>query len=224
MRRSVALGVMALLVPSIGLAQAPPPPSSTPEPKLTFEDEAVRVSGLTAGGKVVWFGVAREISARTATIVRRDEIAADEDKDGAVRFELDRPVPFQSIWVAVDLTTGAAGVAVPEGHPLRRIELPGRTAGHGSGKPDWVEDDRGVVEILLVRPGEGAWGATVGDGGEADDDGAYDGRLMASLARLRRMEGTASEAPERFRPRDVLVIIDPNRMEVGVRQLLEVPQ
>ena len=197
------------------------------EPVISFAPEAVTVSGLTPGGKVVWFSVAREIAERTATLVRREKIAADEDGDGAVTLELGRPVPFQSIWVAVDLATGASAVAVPEGYPLRLIELPGHSAGRGGGgQPDWVEDGRGFVEILLVRPGEGGgvWGATVGDGGEADDDGAYDGRLVVSLARLRGVGSISLAAPERFSPRDVLVIIDPNRMEVGLRQLVEAPR
>ena len=93
--------------------------------------------------------------------------------------------------------------------------------GHAAGRPDWIEDDRGFVEILLVRPGQGAWGATVGDGGEADDDGIYDGRLTASLDRLRAVGASPAVAPERFSPRDVVVVIDPNRMEIGLRQLVE---
>src|SRR5918992_2846957 len=197
------------------------------QPVITLTGEAVEASGMTPGGKVVWFGVAREISEHTATIKRRERIATDDDKNGAVRLDLGRPVPFQSIWVAVDLATGASAVAVPKGYPLRLLELPGNSAGRGGGgQPDWVEDGRGFVEILLVRPGEGgrAWGATVGDGGEVDDDGAYDGRLVASLARLRAVGSSSLSAPERFSPRDVLVIIDPNRMEVGVRQLVEVPR
>jgi hypothetical protein len=215
LRRGALFGVWLLGLPMAAAAV---------EPVLSFSPEAVTASGMTPGGKVIWFSVAREIAERSATIVRREWIADDEDKDGAVRFELGRPVPFQSIWTVVDLTTGAAAVAVPEGYPLRRIDLPGRGTGHASGKPDWVEDDRGYVEVLLVRPGQGAWGATVGDGGEADDDGAYDGRLMAPLDQMRGVGASPAAVPERFSPRDVMVVIDPNRMEVALRQLVEVPQ
>jgi hypothetical protein len=170
----------------LGLALSPAASAASAaiEPAITFEARAVVASGITPGGQVVWFSVARQIAERTATLVRREQIADADDKDGSVRLELGRPVPFQSIWVAVDLTTGAAAVAVPEGYPLRRVDLPGRNLHAGGGKPDWVEDDRGYVDLLLVRPGEGAWVATVGDGGAEDDDGAYDGRLVASLAHL----------------------------------------
>jgi hypothetical protein len=215
LRAFVVAGLLTLALPSGAAAAAP---------AITFAPQAVVASGVTPGGKVVWFSVAREISERTATIVRRPRLAEDDDKDGSVRFELDRDVPFQSIWVAVDLMTGAAAIAVPEGYPLRLIDLPGRNLGHGGGKPDWVEDTRGYVDILIVRPGEGAWWGTVGDGGEADDDGAYDGRLVASLARLNGVGASPPGAPQHFNPHDVVVVIDPNRMEVGLRQLVEVPQ
>ena len=215
--RAVVITSMPVLTLCSGAAAAA-------QPTISMEPQAVVASGITPGGQVVWFSVAREIAERTATLVRREQIADDDDKDGSVRLELGRPVPFQSIWVAVDLTTGAAAVAVPEGYPLRQVDLPGRNLHAGGGKPDWVEDDRGYVDILLVRPGEGAWVATVGDGGAEDDDGAYDGRLVASLARLHGVGASPAGGPQRFSPRDLVAVIDPNRMEVGLRQLVEAPQ
>jgi hypothetical protein len=212
------------VVPSLLVLALCPGAAAAVEPTISIEPQAIVASGLTPGGQVVWFGVARQIAERTATLVRRERIATDDDKDGSVRLELGQPVPFQSIWVTVDLATGAAAVAVPEGYPLRQVDLPGRDLHAGGGKPDWVEDDRGYVEILLVRPGEGAWVATVGDGGAEDDDGAYDGRLVASLAHLHGVGASPAGGPQRFSPRDLVVVIDPNRMEVGLRQLVEAPQ
>ncbi len=214
-RRSGALLFVLLLGLSAGAAA---------EPVIYFEAKSITASGVTPGGRVVWFGVAREIAEHTATIVRRDRIVSDDDRDGTVRLDLDRSVPLQSIWVAIDLATGATAVATPEGFPLRRFELPAQSVRGGGGKPDWVEDTRGYVEVLLARPGVGAWGTAVGDGGETDEDGAYDGRLMASLADLRGVGPSPPEAPQRFSPRDVVVVLDPNRMEVSLRQLTEVPR
>jgi hypothetical protein len=214
LRAGIVLGVMLVGLPVTAAAV---------QPVISFEPEAVAVSGLTPGGKVVWFGVAREISERTATIVRRTRVLTDEDSDGVVRLELGRDVPFQSIWVAVDLTTGAATLETPEGYPLRNVELPPQSLGRGeSGEADWVEDSRNYVEILFVRPPEGAWGVTVGDGGESDDDGAYNGRAIAALTQMRGAGPSPPPAPERFRAGDVVVVIDPNRMEVGLRQFAEV--
>jgi hypothetical protein len=196
--------------------------AQTPSPAISFEAEAVVASGVTAGGRVVWFSMAREISESAATIVRREEILEDEDGDGAVRFELDRAVPLRSIWVAVDLATGAWAAAGPEGYPLQRVDPPGLAARRGAEGAHWVEDTRGYVELLVVRPGVGAWGLAVGDGGASDADGAADGRLTVPLDRLRGTRPEATAAPERFDPQDLIFVIDPNEMDFAVRQLAEV--
>jgi len=206
-----------LLVPVFLTAQTPVPPV------ITFEEEAVAASGVTARGRVVWFSVAREIAESAATIVRREAILEDEDGDGAVRFELDRAVPQRSIWVAVDLATGAWAAAGPEGYPLQRVDPPGLAARRGEGDAaDWVEDTRGYVELMVVRPEVGAWGLAAGDGGSSDGDGAADGRLTVLLDRLRGTGLEATAAPERFDPQDLIFVIDPNEMDFAVRQLSEV--
>jgi len=191
-------------------------------PRISFEKEAVIASGVTPGGKVVWFSIAREISLHTATIVPRQQVVEDTAKVGSVRFELDREVPFQSIWVAVDLTTGALDVAAPQGYPLRRFEVPASSLRHDESGDDWIESTRGYVALMLVRPEHGAWWSLVGDGGTDDDDGAYDGRLVASLPELREVEGSTLEAPESFAARDVVIVIDPNAMAVGTGKPTEV--
>jgi hypothetical protein len=188
------------------------------QPAISFEPAAVVASGISPGGQVAWFGVARESEDHAAKIVRRETVAADDDRDGAVRLDLGREVPRASIWVAVDLATGKAAIATPEGFPLRRIGLPGPGAVPGGTGPDRLELNRGYLELLVVRPGIGVWGATVGDGGEMDDDGAYDGRVSVALAHL-RADGTSPAAPQSLGPGDLLVAIDPNEMEVAVSQL-----
>jgi hypothetical protein len=184
-------------------------------PRISFEKEAVIASGVTPGGEVVWFSVAREISLHTATIVPRQQIVKDTARAGIVRLELDREIPFQSIWVAIDLTTGALDVAVPQGYPLRRFEIPASNLRHDESGDDWIESTRGYVALMLVRPENGAWWSLVGDGGIDDDDGVYDGRLVASLPELREVEGSDFEAPESFAAKDVVIVIDPNAMAVG---------
>jgi hypothetical protein len=183
------------------------------EPLITFEEQSVVASGMSPGGQVVWFSVAKQIEGRMADFVRRDDLLIDEDGDGSVRFELGRDVPRQSIWVAVDLATGEAAVATPEGYPLRDASLaPGRGRGE-AGRPDWSEEGRQLLELLVVRPGEGAWGLAFGDGGARDEDGRADGRITAALARLQAV-GRSPAPPERFHPRDLVFAVDLNRMEI----------
>jgi len=203
------------------LALAALPRLATAAPALTFEDQAVTVSGMTPQGRVVWFGVAKQIEGYMARFVRREDLLTDTDGDGVVRLELDRTVPLQSIWVAVDLATGEAAVATPEGYPLRDASP---EPGHGRGepgRPDWTEEGREILELLVVRPGQGpgqgaglgAWGLTLGDGGTNDDDHLPNGRVTAVLARLRPV-GASPAPPERFQGRDLVFAIDVNTMEL----------
>jgi hypothetical protein len=213
--------VLSLSLSTASLAQQSPAvlPIETPkELAITLQPRSVTVDGVTAGGQVVWFGMAREVAEDdVATLVRRAEVQTDGDGDGRIVWDLDREVPLRSIWVAVDLATGRAVAVSPEGYPLRRVSWRGRGLARGNPRADRVEDFRGYAEVLLVRPGAGAWRLTVGDGSEQDDDGAPDGKLAAALDRMRPLPGTAggaAEPPTRFGPKDVVVLIDPNGMEL----------
>jgi hypothetical protein len=203
-------------------SQGPPtaPPTPPARPELAFEDSAAVVSGIHAKGQVAWFSVAREIADDWATIVRREDVAEDTDGDGVVRFDLDRPVPLKSIWVAVDLTTGEYALGTPEGFPLQQLDLPGRGLGRAASGPEWVESPGQFAEVLIVRPGAGAWGMTAGDGGEGDEGARGDRRVTVSLPRFHGVRATAA-APERYSPRDLVFSIDPDLMKVYVGQVAE---
>jgi hypothetical protein len=208
--------LLSLFLPALAISQ---PPAGSPQPlAITFQTTSVTVEGVTAKGQVVGFSVAREIAQDdVATVVRRSRALMDDDGDGKVQWDLGREVPLRSVWVAVDLATGQVATAAPEGYPLRRVDWRGLGIVRGDPRSDRVEDARSFAEVLLVRPGVGAWRLTVGDGSEADDDGLPDGRLAAALDRMSPVAGTA-EAPSRFDPKDVLVLVDPNRMELTVVQ------
>lgn len=185
-------------------------PLSAAPPSLSFEPEAVLAQGISPKGRVVWFSVAREISRQAATVVPRIEQAADDDGDGAVRLELGKEVPLRSVWFAVDLETGEAGVAAPEGFPLLEGDLAGRAIPAALNR---LELQHGFVYLVLVRPGLGAWKLRAGDGGASDEDGQPDGTLRAALPSLEGIDPTTPPPPERFSPGDLLLVIDPNRME-----------
>jgi hypothetical protein len=183
-------------------------------PVITFDAQSVAVSGITPKAQVAWFSVAREISGYAAAVVRRDLVAGDDDGDGVVFYKLDRDVPRQSVWVAVDLSNGAAAVAAPGDFPLRDVTPAHLGRGQGlAGQPEWTELDRPQVELLVVRPGAGAWVLTVGDGGQNDDSPAADGLLVASLSRLRNSLAGGPPAPDAFKAGDLVFAIDPNRLE-----------
>jgi hypothetical protein len=176
---SVKLCLLFLLLPALAAAQ---PPSGAPAPAITFQKTVVAVAGITPKGQALLFGVAREIAADdVATLVRRSQVLTDDDGDGTVSLDLGEEVPFRSLWVAVDLATGQVTAAAPAGYPLRLVSWRGQGIVRSSARADRVEDACTFAEVLLVRPGVGAWQLTVGDGSSSDDDGAADGRIAAAL-------------------------------------------
>lgn len=202
--------LLSLLTSTAVLAQ----PAGPKTPEITFQPRSVTVDGLTAKGQVIWYSVAREVAEDdVATIVRRSEAQTDDDGDGKAQLDLSQDVPLRSIWVAVDLATGRYAVATPEGYPLRQAAWRGRGLGRGNSRADRVEDVRTYADVLLVRPEKGAWRLTVGDGSAQDDDGVADGKLAAALDQMKPVAGTA-EPPQRFEARDLVILIDPNRLEL----------
>jgi hypothetical protein len=209
----LSLYLLSLLLPALASAQ---PTSGAPAPSIAFARSSVTVSGLTPKGQAVLFGMTREVAEDdVATVSRRSQVLTDDDGDGTVRLDLDSDVPFRSVWVAVDLATGQFTTAAPEGYPLRQVSWRGAGIDRSASRADRVEDQRTFAEVLLVRPGVGAWQLTVGDGSDSDDDGAADGRIAAALDRMTAVAGTVPP-PSRFDPSDVVVLIDPNRMELTV--------
>lgn len=198
------------ILPAVCLLLLALPVAAAAPPEITFEPDAVVARGISPKGQAVWFSVAREISRQATNVVPRQEILTDEDGDGTVRLELGREVPLRSIWFAVDLATGETGVATPEGFPLLEVDLPGEAI---PAALNGLELRRRFAYLLLVRPGVGAWQLRVGDGGESDEDGEPDGTLRAALSSLAPLEEGGPPPPERFSPKDVLLVIDPERME-----------
>ncbi len=207
---SLLLGWFAFLAPSAAMAQAPPPPPPEPKPpKIVFEPRAIKIEDLQPGDKVVLFSVAREITDSVTRVVRRDELLTDDDADGAVVFDLERDVPTKSVWFAVNLTSGKLAVAAPEGTPFEEVALTPRAI---RAALDGLDLDSVLLHMVLVRPGAGAWGMRVGDGGASDEDGEQDGTVRAALADLRSIADSPA-APTAFSPKDVLLIVDPERLK-----------
>jgi hypothetical protein len=201
----VRAGVVAIVVLALSSSSAAAAP-----PAVSLEPQAVVASGLTPRGRVVWFSIAREISRRAATIVPRILLVTDDDGDGKVRLELGKDVPLQSIWFAVDLETGQAGVTAPEGFDLQEADLPARAI---PAALNGLDLDRRFLYAILIRPGAGAWMLRAGDGGASDDDGEPDGTLRARLASFKGLGASPQAPPTRVAARDLLLVIDPNRMD-----------
>ncbi|HXO20132.1 MAG TPA: hypothetical protein VOA87_09455 [Thermoanaerobaculia bacterium] len=176
--------LLAFGVHGAGTAQAPPP---APIVGISFLGQTATVQGMTPGGSVVWFSVSKEVADYESTIVRRQSVAA-ADATGQASFQLDRSFVRQSIWIAVDLATGAYASASPfpaRFTPASFVLPPGALRSRASSLPDRLTDVADYAELLLVRPGSGAWGGTAGRGGANDESSPDDPGCRGSARAVR---------------------------------------
>jgi hypothetical protein len=192
---------------NVGSLKAPAPVT------MDLTASTVTVHGVTPHGTAVIFAVVRLPQQHWIAYARREYIQTDDDGDGTVQVQNVYVAP-QSIWCAIDLTTGASVVATPTGYELRRIDLPGNGVKRGiGGQLDRIEAAHAFLEGVVVRPGEGAWAFTAGDGGLHDADGQVNGRVEVDPALMRPI-GASPAAPTHLLPHDTLILIDPFTMQL----------
>lgn len=211
LRPAFAAFFSALALGAVVAAPAAGQPTATP-PRIAFEEHAVVVDGLAAGGRLVLSGAATGRDGYQRYLFRHEEVLT-ADATGAARLELERPLPAESVWFAVDLASGALAVAAPEGTDLREVAVP---AGALRQALDGLDEERRYLYVLLVRaaaaaaaPEEpGAWTMAVGDGAPSDGDGREDGRVSALLADLSPLGDAGPPPPAQLAPGFVLVAVD----------------
>src|SRR5947209_1881214 len=84
----------------------------------------VRVTNVTNGGAVVLFAATL---ANDGGLIRQRGVAtleSDTDRDGVVTYVDPRPIPFRSVWIAVDVETGRFIVGAPHGFDLHIVPFP----------------------------------------------------------------------------------------------------
>jgi hypothetical protein len=172
----------------------------------------VTVTGATAGGRVAFFGVGRFVKQYRVTVRRFDKVVADDDRDGSVVLEIGEKLPWKTIFAAVDFTTGRYALVTPDGFPLMAIPFRKEIMVANKGQLDHLLIEHRFCYMALVRPGVGFWGQILGDGNKYDEDGQGDGKVTANVARSVSVDGDVA-APAKFEKGDVLVLIDPMRMQ-----------
>jgi hypothetical protein len=138
------------------------------------------------GGTVAWIGAANEPRNGYTRMAIRDGLVIDDDRDGAVIFPLPYGVAPRSVWAAVDVRSGDVAVASSKIFRLKvkhSGELVVRDDKHG--KPHALSVRAEWAELLLVRPGVGAWRSSAADGAASDEGAAADGLIDILLQRLR---------------------------------------
>lgn len=171
-------------------------------------------SGVSPRGQVIFFGRSVQYQSGIPYYQRHSAIMTDDDRDGSVTLTLDENVSTFSTWAVVDFDTGASAVVAPQGRAPRRIDLPPLV---WRGGVSYIDLSRDALDVLLVRPRVGAWMLGMWQGGRFDADARRDSNLRAGLASMKPIIGT-NPSPPTATPRDVIVIIDPLKLDVFTRQ------
>lgn len=215
----VAAGLLLPLSPP-PLAAAPPAPRTAPAVALAFPgDGTVVASGLAPGAEVLWLGVALEPHGAfvTAHVVR--EIGLDAAGGGEVVLAPAglAELPVGSAWAVLSLADGAVGLGGPAEGPLVVRQVPPTTVAAALASAELTLPHH-VVELAWLRPGTGAWTVRLGDGTETDADGLQDGSVRLAVADLAVSADVLPlwgepVPPSAFAPGDVVVALDPERLE-----------
>lgn len=183
-------------------------------PQVTVDGPLVDATTLADPGSAVFFGLIWEDLPGTVRISTHAEIVPVAA--GAAAVELTEVEPLRSAWAVVDLTTGVYALTPSDVEMTFEVPPPDRAPAVGldvQSVYSLLEDRRETIELLVVRPGVGAWTHTASDGGLVDEDGAPDGRLKVNLAAATPV----GETPDIFRKLqkgDVVIGFDPYRGEV----------
>jgi len=177
------------------------------QPTIRFGSGVVIVEGATPHGRVDLCGIGLGFeSGQQSLVYVENENRADDG--GQIAFPAEK-LSFQSIWIALDVTSGKYSIASPPGFSPRRMPTP-PTAIAPDGRH--IRDDRPLINVFVGRKGAGAWLARAADGADADADGPKNGRVSAALERLAALGETAA-APQKLTPGDIVFVVDPRFME-----------
>lgn len=180
---------------------------------LTFSSDTVTVANVDGKNEIIAFGIGIGRHGYAALLRHDVQAAVDEDGDGRVSFAV-RDIPARSVWIAVDARSGEYVVATPTGELPRPLIVPSNS--WRANLAD-LEIAASYLEVLLVRPGSGAWILRSADGGIHDADGLPDRKIRVRLDRMQKILGEEKGPPHAV-PRDLLFAIDPQSLELFVSE------
>lgn len=179
---------------------------------VVIDGAHVNVANATPGGKVVFLGIGRFVKGYRVTVRRFDKTVSDDDQNGKVVLDIGEKIPWKTIFVAIDYTSGRFAIATPDGFPLLPIQFKKDFMVANNGQLDHLVFEHRFLDMLLVRPGVGVWGQLLGDGNKFDEGSKGDGKVVGNVARSVPLGGDVP-APKKFDKGDVLVLIDSLHMQ-----------
>lgn len=182
-------------------------------PAIAVTPAGLRASGITAGSDAIWFGMTIDTFSMARRLERHAVVARDIDRDGVVLYELPKISRFTLMFV-VDAATGGHAVFRGEGVDAIELDLRGNAWRAELRHFDIRADD---LEILLVRPGEGAWTTSAMEGDENDGDGRRDAKFRLKIGEMTPLGSAPGKPGGGVRRGDVLVAFDPHTFQFVVR-------
>jgi hypothetical protein len=191
-----------------------------PAPSFSANGSTVTLAGIRKGATVAILSISLEARGDHSAPLRREHVIEDTDQDGAINWSDGPAIVSRSLWCAVDLETGEFVVGAPAGFRVRQMPLVDlalieRDAQDGSKEKVHLDVNRTQVEVLVVRPGKGAWVSSIRDGGLTDGDGKVNKYARASFSALAILKNVhAQEELKQIRQGDTVIVVDPLEMQI----------
>lgn len=185
-------------------------PAAERELSLTFENQTIVIDGVTPSGEIAVLSIARrQASHHLAESMGRKFLLRDTEGAGRIRFDLGRDVEPTAVWAVVDIATGRQSIVTLGASPAdARLPLAAVKHSRGAQKAH-LRITLPAAEVLVVRPGSGAWFAVAGDGGKLDSDGTVDGETSLAAEQMEDAKAKEKKKLAKFRKGDVVIAIDP---------------
>jgi hypothetical protein len=197
-------------------------PLSAASLNLQFNEQTITVHDATPGARVLLFGVTRDVLRTHPVFVGKiieSQFLTDADGDGLVIYDLGKSVPQQGIWVAVDMSSGQYVAAPSPGYEPVVLPLTSDAAKHdNAGQLKKIEWPVSEADLLVVRPGMGAWHLYASRSSELDENKSNNGPLRLDVEAMQSI-GDSPAPPKNLKKGDIVAIFNPRRMRYGVLEV-----
>jgi hypothetical protein len=127
-------------------------------------------------------------------VSRLAKVIVDDDRDGVVTLDLERPIPATSIWVVVEQRSGRYGITAGPWLDRAMVPIPlNALRKGGAGVIDRIAFDHAALDLLYVHLGQGAWTWSAMDGDAAEDADGANGTTVVSLSKAHQVNGNAQD-------------------------------
>jgi hypothetical protein len=175
---------------------------------MTFSHGAIVITGSVKSQPIYLFGVVREARGYINRIQPYEARLVDDAGMGSVSYPFDAVRSQRSVWVAVDLVSGAAVSGHPNEYAVTEmLATEGRIKKNAAGELAQMSAHGSLCNFLVVRPGTGVWNEMVASRGPLDD-GNEDGKTTVSVEKLAPHGETNGPPPHALKKGDVVFVVD----------------